>query len=151
MPIIITRGNNVFGRYQYPEKLISKFILQLLNNKKCTIHGEGKSIRNFVYIDDVVSAFETILIKGQIGSIYNIGTENEYSVIEVTKKLIELIKNNKNYDNYIEYVKDRIWNDSRYAITNHKLKELGWKEKYTFKEGLKLTIDWYKNNMNYWD
>ena len=95
LPIIITRGNNVYGPRQYPEKLIPKFITSILKNKKCTVHGEGKTERSFLYVLDVVKAFETILFKGKIGEIYNIGTNLEYSVLDITRKLVKLIKNNE--------------------------------------------------------
>jgi dTDP-glucose 4,6-dehydratase len=139
---IITRGNNVFGMNQYPEKLIPKFIKHLKNNEKCTIHGDGSSLRSFIHVDDVSTAVETILYKGIIGEVYNIGSDdiNELSVLAVTKHLIELIKGNNNYDNYIVYVKDRPFNDKRYFITNKKLKQLGWEQKISFLDGLKQLL-----------
>jgi len=151
LPIIITRGNNVFGPRQYPEKIIPKFILKLKNNKKCTIHGDGSSRRNFIYVDDVCTAFEKILFYGQINEIYNIGTNNEYSVMDITKLLIDKIKNDKCYDKYIEYVPDRNFNDKRYAISSSKLKNLGWKEESNFNVSLDKTIKWYFNNSYHWD
>jgi len=153
MPIIITRGNNVYGPSQYPEKLIPKFIMSLLNNEKCTVHGDGSSRRNFLYIDDVVSAFETILFKGEIGKVYNIGTDNEYSVIEIADKLRTLIASDKSLADIIINVPDRNINDKRYLITSDPLRKLGWSEQVSFEEGLTKTIDWYKQfghtNWNY--
>lgn len=143
LPAIITRGNNVYGPRQYPEKLIPKFILALKNDKKCTIHGEGKTERSFLYISDVVRAFELILFKGELGEIYNIGTIKEYSVLDITKSLVKLIKNNDEIDDYIEYVEDRKYNDKRYFITCDKLIELGWKQEVYLDEGLKKTIEFY--------
>jgi len=143
LPAIITRGNNVYGPRQYPEKLIPKFILALKNDKKCTIHGEGKTERSFLYISDVVRAFELILFKGELGEIYNIGTIKEYSVLDITKSLVKLIKNNDEIDDYIEYVEDRKYNDKRYFITCDKLIELGWEQEVYLDEGLKKTIEFY--------
>ena len=142
MPIIITRGNNVFGPNQYPEKLIPRFIKLLKEGKKVTIQGEGKSVRAFLHVDDVVSAFETILERGKIGEIYNIGCDEdmEYSVMDVSKILIKEIKGTENYDEWIEYVEDRPFNDQRYYISNEKIKDLGWEIKTEFKEGLKTII-----------
>ena len=139
---IITRGNNVFGPNQYPEKLIPKFIKLLKENKKCTIHGKGNALRTFIYVNDVSTAIDIILHKGLIGEIYNIGSEpeNELTVLQVTKKLIKLLKNSYNYDNYIEYVKDRPFNDKRYFITNEKLKKLGWRQTISFDQGLKKMV-----------
>lgn len=144
LPAIITRGNNVYGPRQYPEKLIPKFILSLLGNKKCTVHGEGKTVRSFLYVDDVVKAFEIILFKGKIGEIYNIGTNEEYSVLDITKKLVGKIKNDIHFKNYVEYVEDRKYNDLRYNIEFEKLKELGWEQTVGIDEGLDKTIEYYK-------
>ncbi len=142
---IITRGNNVYGPNQYPEKLIPKFIDLLKNNKKCTIAGNGSAIRNFIHVHDVCTAVDIIINKGILGEVYNIGGDhsNEYSVMDVSKKLIKLIKNNDNYDNYnnyIEYIPDRPFNDTRYFISNDKLTNLGWEQKIMFDEGLELLI-----------
>jgi dTDP-glucose 4,6-dehydratase len=138
LPVIITRGNNVYGPNQYEEKLIPKFIKLLKNNKKVTIHGNGEYLRSFLYIYDTVNAFINILEKGKIGEIYNIGCDDgmEYSVLDVSKKLIKKITNSDNYNDYIEYIGDRPYNDKRYYISNEKLKKLGWKIAVNFDEGL---------------
>ena len=160
-PVIITRGNNVYGKYQYPEKIIPKFIHQCLNNRNCTLHGNGKNLRTYIHVTDVVRAFETILSKGKIGEIYNIGSDNEYTNIQIAEKIIyhsipsignELY--DLDYKNFIEYIKDRDFNDKRYHIDSSNLKSLGWEEKVNFDEGLQTTIDWYKTDgfkNNYWD
>ena len=148
IPAIITRGNNVYGPRQYPEKLIPKFILSLLNDTKCTIHGEGKTERSFLYVEDVVKAFEVILFKGTIGEIYNIGTEKEYSVMEITQRLVKEIKNIDNVNKYIEYVEDRKYNDKRYNISFDKLSKLGWKQEVLLDEGIRKTINFYKYDDN---
>jgi dTDP-glucose 4,6-dehydratase len=128
MPIIITRGNNVYGQNQYPEKLIPKFVKFLKENKKVTIQGKGTTVRAFLHAYDTAKAFECILEKGQIGEIYNIGCDEgmEYSVMEIAKILIKMIKGTDNYDEWIEYIADRPYNDERYYISNQKLKDLGW-------------------------
>jgi dTDP-glucose 4,6-dehydratase len=138
MPIIITRGNNVYGPNQYPEKLIPRFIQLLKENKKVTIQGDGSNVRAFLHANDTASAFETILEKGTVGEIYNIGCDDqmEYSVLEIAKILIKMIKNTDNYDEWIEYVEDRPFNDKRYYISNQKLKDLGWEIKENFMESL---------------
>jgi dTDP-glucose 4,6-dehydratase len=139
MPIIITRGNNVYGPNQYPEKLIPLFIKLLKENKKVTIQGEGKAIRAFLHAQDTARAFECILEKGEIGEIYNIGCDEgmEYSVMEIAKILIELIKKTDKYDDWIEYIEDRPYNDMRYYISNSKLKDLGWNIEIDFLTGVK--------------
>jgi len=142
MPIIITRGNNVYGPNQYPEKLIPKFIKQLKENKKVTIQGDGSNVRAFLHAYDTAKAFETILDKGSIGEIYNIGCNDgmEYSVMDIAKILIKLIKNTENYDEWIEYIEDRPFNDKRYYISNKKLRDLGWNIEKDFFESLKQLI-----------
>jgi dTDP-glucose 4,6-dehydratase len=137
MPIIITRGNNVYGPNQYPEKLIPKFITQLNRNERVTIEGTGGTVRAFLHVDDTVSAFELILERGVIGEIYNIGCDPgmEYSVKEIAEHLIRLIKGDDVYS-WITYVPDRPYNDLRYYISNDKLRSLGWTIKVPFNEGI---------------
>lgn len=140
MPIIITRSNNIFGPNQYPDKLIPKFINMLKDNKKVTIHGNGKQVRAFLFTEDIVRAFEIILLRGKIGEIYNISSPYEYSVIDIAKKLIKMIKKTENYDEWITYVEDRCFNDQRYFINDDKLKNLGWKIQWTFDDALNTLI-----------
>jgi dTDP-glucose 4,6-dehydratase/UDP-glucose 4,6-dehydratase len=142
MPIIITRGNNVYGQNQYPEKLIPRFIELLKNNKKVTIQGDGKNVRAFLHALDVAKALELIMENGVIGEIYNIGSDEdkEYTVLEIAHILIKLIKNTDNYDDFIEYIEDRPFNDKRYYISNEKVKNLGWIIQKDFIEGLKELI-----------
>ena len=128
MPIIITRGNNVYGPNQYPEKLIPRFVQQLVENKPVTIQGDGSNIRAFLHVNDVCSALKLVLEKGQIGEIYNIGSDDhqEYTITQVAHILIEKIKNTQNYNKWITYIEDRPFNDKRYYISNQKVKNLGW-------------------------
>jgi dTDP-glucose 4,6-dehydratase len=139
LPIIITRGNNVYGPNQYPEKLIPKFIQLLKNNQKVTIQGNGSALRAFLHVSDTANAFDIILSKGEIGQIYNIGCDSnmEYSVMDVAKLLIKFIQNTTDYDKWTEYIEDRPFNDARYYISNHKLKDLGWEIKIDFLQGLR--------------
>ena len=138
MPIVITRGNNVYGPNQYPEKLIPRFIQLLQNDKKVTIQGNGSAVRAFLHTEDTVRAFETILEKGVIGEIYNIGCDDEmeYSVLDVAKMLIKKIKDTNDYNEWITYIEDRPFNDQRYYISNQKVKQLGWNIHMTFEEGI---------------
>ena len=142
MPIIITRGNNVYGQNQYPEKLIPRFIKLLKEDSKVTIQGNGGSVRAFLHAYDTAKAFECILEQGNVGEIYNIGCDEgmEYSVLDIAKILIKLIKNTDNYDEWIEYVEDRPFNDQRYYISNQKLKDLGWNIEIDLMEGLTKLI-----------
>ena len=145
LPIIIVRANNVYGRHQYPEKVIPRFICQILNGKNITIQGTGNTRRNFIHIDDICSAIRTIIIKGTIGEIYNIGTDNEYSVMDVASTVCKIA--GVNLPDRIEYIADRLFNDFRYCLTNDKIISLGWKpEKRVFEEEVKILYEWYKNN-----
>jgi dTDP-glucose 4,6-dehydratase len=150
LPIIITRGNNVYGTNQHTEKLIPCFIQKAKNNQKLTIQGDGTTYRAFMHISDTVKAFEYILDKGIIGEIYNIGCDEgtEYNVLEVAKKILDIVKNGQEYNikNEIEFIEDRPFNDRRYFITNDKLKSLGWTQKVDFQTGL---IDLINQSTNY--
>lgn len=131
MNIKIIRCNNVYGPNQYPEKIIPKFKRLLRNGKKCTIHGSESSHikRRFMHVDDVVDAVEIVWKKGTPGEIYNIASDNEMTVMELTKLMIKIIRNTEEYDDWIEYVDDRPFNDKRYYICGEKLKALGWSQK----------------------
>jgi len=144
LPCIITRGNNVYGPHQFPEKLIPKFVNQLLRDMPLTLHGDGSNTRNFLFVGDVASAFDTILHKGEVGHIYNIGGENEQSNLEVAKNLIKMLGKEDKMDELITFVEDRKFNDLRYTINSAKLHSLGWEEKMKWDEGLKQTVEWYK-------
>jgi len=140
LPIIITRGNNVYGPNQYPEKLIPRFIQQLQNGQHVTIQGDGSAKRSFLHVYDTCRAFELILLKGNIGEIYNIGADvvdSEFTVMEIARLLVKLIKNETEVCNYIKFIPDRPFNDSRYFISNSKLKALGWEIKIPFQDGIK--------------
>ena len=142
MPIIITRGNNVYGPNQYPEKLIPRFIQLLQQDKPVTIQGDGSNLRAFLHVNDVCSAIKIILEKGIIGEIYNIGSDDhlEYSVTQIAHKLIKLLKKTDNYKKWITYIEDRPFNDKRYHISNDKLKKLGWIIETDFEEGLEQLV-----------
>ena len=144
MPIIITRGNNVYGPNQYPEKVIPRFIEQLKNGEKVTIQGDGSCVRAFLHAYDTAKAFITVLEKGKIGEIYNIGCDEgmEYSILDVAKILIKKIHKTEDYSKWITYIEDRPFNDKRYYISNKKLCDLGWNIDISFEEGINI----YTNN-----
>jgi len=139
MNIKIIRCNNVYGPNQYPEKLIPKFIRLLKNNEKCTIHGINSANvrRAFMHVYDVVDAVEVVWKSGTTGEVYNIASDDELSVMDVTKLLIKTLKNTEDYDEWIEYVDDRPFNDKRYHICAKKLKALGWSQKRTHEDLIK--------------
>ncbi len=150
MPIIITRGNNVFGPNQYPEKLIPLFIKLLRENKSVTIQGDGSNVRAFLHVNDVCSALSLILDKGKIGEVYNIGSDehDEYTVYQIAELLIRKIKypnvdivSKVDVKKWITYIKDRPFNDKRYYISNSKVKNLGWTINTKFEDGIDQLIN----------
>jgi len=143
MPIIITRGNNVYGPHQFPEKLIPKFINQLLRGRAVTLHGTGENTRNFLYVEDVARAFEILLFRAKVGIVYNIGGSNEKANIDVARTLIKLAGHEEREKEFMTFVEDRAFNDLRYSINSSKLHELGWRELVSWEEGLAHTFDWY--------
>jgi len=136
MNIKVIRCNNVYGPNQYPEKLIPKFKRLLKEGEKCTIHGSKSATvkRAFMHVDDVVDAVDIVWIRGLPGEVYNIASDDELTVMEVTQLIIETIKGTKNYDDWITYVEDRPFNDQRYYICAKKIKDLGWSQKKTRKD-----------------
>ena len=146
-PVLITRCSNNYGPYQYPEKLIPFFISRLLKDEKVPVYGDGLNVRDWLYVYDHCSAIDTVLHKGKIGEVYNIGGHNEKTNLEITKIILKEMGKD---ESSIEYVKDRLGHDKRYAIDNNKITTtLGWKPSLTFEEGIKLTIEWYLNNTNW--
>mmetsp|Transcript_42068 Transcript_42068/g.47822 ORF Transcript_42068/g.47822 Transcript_42068/m.47822 type:complete len:367 (+) Transcript_42068:109-1209(+) len=144
LPVLITRGNNVYGPHQFPEKLIPKFTSQLMKGMPLTIHGDGTNTRNFLFVKDVANAFDVILHKGNPGHVYNIGGKNEIANIDVARTLLKIFGHENEEEKYITYVPDRKFNDLRYTIDSSKVHELGWVENTSWEEGLKDTVDWYK-------
>lgn len=132
LPVVIVRCNNVYGPNQYKEKLIPRFIGLLKSGEPLTIHGDGSTRRNFIHVSDVVSAVTIILEHGQVGEIYNIGTDNEYSVLDIAKILMSMLG-----EGTLEYVPDRPYNDFRYMVSTDKLRNLGWNEKAVFIDRLR--------------
>ncbi len=164
IPITISNCSNNYGPYQFPEKLIPLLILNAIEGKPLPIYGDGKNIRDWLYIDDHCEAIWLILNSDKTGETYNIGSECEKENIEVTKDICDRleeiypIKNNslindssiKHYKDLINFVADRPGHDRRYAINCDKIKnELGWIQKYNFKDALILTIKWYLENMDW--
>lgn len=147
-PVVVTHSCNFYGPYQYPEKIIPLFITNLLEGKKVPLYGKGENIREWIFTQDHCSAVDRILHDGKPGEIYNIGSGQESRNIDTAKKIFELIGVG---DEMIEYVKDRAGHDLRYAIDHSKLtRELGWEPQVKFEDGLAQTVEWYKQNEEWW-
>ncbi len=151
LPCIISRGNNVYGPHQYPEKLIPKFTLLAKKGMKLPVHGDGSALRSYLYVSDVAAAFEVLLHRGKVGEIYNIGTTKELSTLDVARDVCAALHLDAN--GLVQNVQDRLFNDRRYFIESTKLQELGWTPEVPWNVGLKKTIDWYVDNVfgkDYW-
>lgn len=148
LPILITRCSNNYGPYQFPEKLIPLMIAKALAGEKLPVYGDGKNIRDWLYVEDHCSAIYEVLHKGRLGEVYNIGGNNEWYNIDIVKLILKLL--NKS-EEHITYVKDRPGHDRRYAIDSKKIQtELGWKPAYKFENGIEATIKWYVENESWW-
>jgi dTDP-glucose 4,6-dehydratase len=147
-PLIIIRSSNNFGPFQYPEKLIPLFITNALEGKKLPLYGDGKNIRDWLYVKDNCAAINKIFLLGKMGEIYNVGGGSEVQNIEVAKLILALL--NKN-DDLIEYVADRPGHDQRYSLDSAKVKtELNWQPQCDFKTALEETVRWYQENDGWW-
>ena len=147
-PVIRTHSCNFFGPFQYPEKIISLFVTNLLENKSVPFYkGAEHNKREWIYTEDHCRAIDHILHYGEIGEVYNIGTGDEIENIELTKHLLRLL--NKG-EEMIKYVTDRPGHDFRYALDSNKLRELGWAPKWSFEEALAETVEWYKAHEAWW-
>lgn len=147
MPVIVTRCTNNYGPYQFPEKLIPLFVTNLIDGKKVPVYGSGRNIRDWIHVEDHCRAVDFLLEKGNSGEIYNIGGENEMTNLEITEKILKLLKKD---DSMIEYVQDRPGHDFRYSLNCTKLRALGWRPSHSFEEGLSETIGWYVQNEWWW-
>ncbi|KAM1359071.1 hypothetical protein ACFX15_045279 [Malus domestica] len=148
LPVITTRGNNVYGPNQFPEKMIPKFILLAMQGKRLPIYGNGSNFRSYLYCEDVAEAFEVILHRGEVGCVYNIGTKKERRLIDVAREICQHFS--LNADAHIKFVQDRPFHDKRYFIDYKKLKALGWSQQTSWEDGLKKTLDWYVKNPDWW-
>lgn len=146
-PAVITRSSNNYGPYQHPEKLIPRFITNLLNGKKVPVYGEGRQIRDWLYVKDNCEAIDVVRQRGKPGEAYNIGGECEKPNIEVTRTILKLLGKG---EEMIEHVEDRKGHDFRYALSNDKIRKLGWAPSTPFGEGLKNTVEWYVKNEWWW-
>jgi dTDP-glucose 4,6-dehydratase len=147
LPVIVTRCTNNFGPYQFPEKLIPLFVTNLIDGKKVPVYGTGKNIRDWIHVQDHCRAIDFLLDKGNSGEIYNIGGGNERTNLEITEKILVLLKKDHSL---IEHIRDRPGHDFRYSLDCSKLRRLGWKPSQSFEEGLADTVRWYGENEWWW-
>lgn len=147
-PVVVTHSCNFYGPFHYPEKLIPLAITNLFEGKKVPVYGDGRQVREWIFTEDHCSAVDTILHKGELGEVYNIGTERELENLETIRTILGVLGLG---DDYIEFVKDRPGHDRRYSLDTSKLRSvLGWEPKISFEEGIKTTVDWFRNNQDWW-
>lgn len=147
LPVLITRCTNNYGPYQFPEKLIPFFLFRALNEKILPMYGDGKNIRDWLFVRDHCRAIDLVLHKGRLGEVYNIGGHNEKTNLEITEILLEKLGKSKDL---ITLVDDRLAHDRRYAMDASKIeKELGWTPEHPFEEWIDETIEWYQKNQEW--
>jgi dTDP-glucose 4,6-dehydratase len=147
VPTLVTRGSNTYGLYQFPEKIIPLFITNALQDLPLPIYGNGSAVRDYLYVEDHVSAVARVLWKGEPGGAYNIGTGTEVSGVEIADTVLKLCAKPSTLKHF---VKDRPGHDYRYAVDTRKLRPLGWEPLISVAEGLRLTVDWYRRNDAWW-
>ncbi len=148
IPTTISRCSNNYGPYHFPEKLIPLMIINALSDKKLPVYGDGKNVRDWLYVEDHCRAIDLILQKGRVGEVYNIGGHNERANIDVVKTILKELGKS---EDLIEYVTDRKGHDRRYAIDPTKIHtELGWEPETKFEDGIKKTVKWYLEHRDWW-
>jgi len=150
LPVAITRSSNNFGPYQYPEKLIPLFVIRAIHDQPLPVYGDGRQVRDWLYVDDNCRAIDLVRLKGKKGEIYNIGADNEHTNLEITTLILETL--NKPSD-LIQHVEDRPGHDRRYSIDSSKMQALGWKpsKSQRFRQTMQETIQWYAENEWWWE
>ena len=147
MPVVVTRGSNTFGPYQYPEKILPLFVTNLIDNKPVPVYGDGHQVRDWMYVDDHCAGIDIALHHGTIGEAYNVGGGNERTNMEITHLLLKHLGKG---EELIRYVQDRPGHDRRYALDSAKLKKLGYTPNDNFEERLERTVRWYEQNQAWW-
>jgi dTDP-glucose 4,6-dehydratase len=145
---VICRGSNNYGPRQYPEKLIPLCVLNALHGDSLPVYGDGRQVRNWLFVEDFCRAIHTVLERGRPGEAYNAGGPDECENLDVVRRILELTGQD---ESLIEYVTDRPGHDRRYSLSSDKLRsELGWEPRVRFEEGLERTVDWYRENEWWW-
>lgn len=147
LPSIITRSSNNYGPFQYPEKLIPLFITNAIDNLPLPLYGDGKNVRDWLYVLDNCEALDVVLHQGRNGEVYNIGGGNEMQNIQITEMVLQILEKPKSL---IKSVPDRLGHDRRYSIDINKISALGWKPKHVFRQALEETVQWYLQNEKWW-
>jgi len=148
LPVIVTRCSNNFGPFHYPEKLIPLFVTNAIENKSLPIYGDGKNVRDWIFVEDHCDGVEFVCQNGKLGEVYNIGGGNEKTNLEITQRILKKLEKPQSL---MAYVTDRLGHDRRYSIDCSKIADLGWKPKHEFEEALDKTITWFMENRWWWE
>ncbi len=144
---MVTRGSNTFGPYQYPEKLLPLFITNAIDDEPLPLYGDGRQVRDWLYVDDHCAGIDLVLRQGKPGEAYNLGGENERHNIDVVRQMLSILDKP---ESLIQHVEDRPGHDRRYALDNSKIRELGWQHSLSFDQALERTVRWYADNEHWW-
>lgn len=147
-PVLITRGSNTYGPYQYPEKLIPLFVTNLLDDTPVPVYGDGRQVRDWLHVEDHARGILHVLEHGELGEIYNLGGDNCRENLEITRKLLEAT--GRAWDTHVRHVTDRAGHDRRYSLDSSKAARLGWRPLVEFERGLRETVEWYRANEAWW-
>ncbi len=147
-PVLITRGSNTYGPYQYPEKIVPLFVTNLMDDRPVPLYGDGLQIRDWLYVEDHARAILHVLERGETGNVYNVSGDTPRTNLELTRTLAQGC--DRSMETHVMHVPDRPGHDRRYAVNSGKLRALGWKPQMAFEEGIARTIDWYRANESWW-
>jgi dTDP-glucose 4,6-dehydratase len=146
--VLICRGSNNYGPYQYPEKLIPLMTLNAFAGDHLPVYGDGRQVRNWLYVEDFDRAIATVLERGTPGEVYNVGGPDECENLDVVRRILELCGRD---ESFIEHVTDRLGHDRRYSLSSEKVRGLGWRPQMRFDAGLEHTVAWYRENGWWWE
>ena len=148
LPVVVTRSSNNYGRFQFPEKVIPLFVTNLLEGRRVPLYGDGLNVRDWCHVDDNCDAIDLVLRSGEPGGIYNVGSGNELTNLDLTSRLLSLCGAD---NSSIEQVDDRPGHDRRYSIDTTRIRDLGWSPQRGLDEGLEATVAWYRDNRDWWE
>jgi dTDP-glucose 4,6-dehydratase len=147
-PVLVTRGCNSYGPYQYPEKIVPLFITNLIEDRPVPLYGDGLQVRDWLYVEDHARAILAVLERGQTGEVYNVSAHTPRTNLELTRELVA--RCGRSIEAHVEHVTDRPGHDRRYAVNSSKLRALGWAPQVSFDDGLARTVAWYRDNEGWW-
>ncbi|HOT23350.1 MAG TPA: dTDP-glucose 4,6-dehydratase [Thermoleophilia bacterium] len=147
-PVLITRSSNNYGPYQYPEKIVPLFVTNALDDEPLPVYGDGRNVRDWLYVEDNCAAIDLVLHKGEPGHVYNVGGGNEVENLDLTRRILDLLGKDHSL---VRYVPDRPGHDRRYSVDCAKLQALGWAPRTPFADGLATTVAWYRDHRTWWE